>query len=453
MDDGSAALLNKILIVEDNRTQAEYLRYILLKEGYEITLASNGVDALEVMTGNLPDLVLTDILMPEMDGYTLCNTIKKSEQFSAVPVILVTNLYDPVDVIKGLESGADNFIIKPFDPSRINYTILDTYRTRTQSDSVQQSLLQDVWFAGGTHQISANRRQILNILLSTYEIAVKNYSELQETHDQLNYLNEELQHTVQELQSSNLELISENTERKRVEAALANANNKLQLMASITRHDMLNQLNSLQGYLDLGLSDRVENPDQAWEYILKARMIVSQTIDTVCFTDEYQRIGIKSPIWQDIRMLVEHSLRHTSLHKIRFECDIPPGFRIFADPLIEKVFSNLIENSVKYGISNTYIRFGIEEHEDRVLIICEDDGVGVPAEEKEKIFTFQYGKNTGLGLFLSREILSITGISIREAGIMGSGARFEIICPAGTAGAETNLQNAGSEELESSPAP
>ena len=182
-------------------------------------------------------------------------------------------------------------------------------------------------------------------------------------------------------------------------------------------------------------------------------MIVSQTIDTVRFTDEYQRIGIKSPIWQDIRVLVEHSLRHTSLHKIRFESDIPPGFRIFADPLIEKVFSNLIENSVRYGITNTYIRFRIEEHEDHVSIICEDDGVGVSPEEKEKIFTFQYGKNTGLGLFLSREILSITWISIRETGIVGTGARFEIICPAGTTGTEISLQNAGSEEPGSSPAP
>ena len=152
-------------------------------------------------------------------------------------------------------------------------------------------------------------------------------------------------------------------------------------------------------------------------------------------------------------VLVDHSLRHTSLDKIRFESDIPPGFKIFADPLIEKVFSNLIENSVKYGITNTYIRFGIEEHEDHVSIICEDDGVGVSPEEKEKIFSFQYGKNTGLGLFLSREILSITGISIHETGILGTGARFEITCPAGTVGTETHLQNVGSEEPGSSPAP
>jgi two-component system, sensor histidine kinase and response regulator len=429
--DAAAIRLQKILIVEDNRTQAEYLRHILLKEGYEISIASNGVEALSLIILNQPDLVLTDILMPEMDGYTLCMAIKTTPELSGIPVILVTNLYDPIDVIKGLESGADNFIIKPFDPAGINDKIVTTYLTRINPDSDQLMPL-DVFFSSESHRVSANRRQILNILLSTYEIAVKNYYELQETHDRLNCLNEELRHTVEELQNSNSKLIFENAERKRVETALEGANNKLQLMATITRHDLLNQLNSLQGYLDLALTDRFENSNNAWIYVEKAMKIVTQTVDTVRFTDEYQHIGIKSPIWQDIRELVEHSLRHTSLYQIRLENIIPPGIMIFADPLIEKVFANLIQNSVKYGIKNTFIKFSIERNGDTFNLFCEDDGVGIPCEEKEKIFIFQYGKNTGLGLFLSREILSITGITIRETGNFGSGARFEISCPSDT---------------------
>lgn len=449
MSEEPSVLLKKILVVEDNRTQAEYLRYILMKDGYHVSLASNGVEALDAISLDRPDLVLTDVLMPEMDGYTLCTAIKSNELMAGIPVILVTNLYDPVDVIKGLESGADNFIIKPYDPNRIAGQILSTFLTRTRTDPDHVTLPLNVTFSGGSHEITANRRQILNILLSTYEIAVKNYSELQETHDQLNYLNEELQHTVEELQNSNQELMQENNERKRVEAALANANNKLQLMASITRHDLLNQLNSLQGYLDLALSDHEENSSNAWMFVEKAMKIVGQTIDTVRFTDEYQRIGIKSPKWQDLRQLAQNSLRHTSLHKIRFENNIPGGILIFADPLIEKVFANLIENSVKYGEKNTFLRFRIEEKGRGFSIYCEDDGVGVPGDEKEKIFSFQYGKNTGLGLFLSREILSITGISIRETGVHGSGATFEIICPLGIVGIEKNRSGNEPEDLQS----
>jgi K+-sensing histidine kinase KdpD len=105
---------------------------------------------------------------------------------------------------------------------------------------------------------------------------------------------------------------------------------------------------------------------------------------------------------------------------------------IYADPLIEKVFPNLIDNAVRYGISLTRISFSCKKLDGSGVIICEDDGVGILPEEKEKIFSYKYGKNTGLGLFLSREILAITGISIRENGTPGTGARFEIICPEGT---------------------
>ncbi|PKL60152.1 MAG: hybrid sensor histidine kinase/response regulator [Methanomicrobiales archaeon HGW-Methanomicrobiales-4] len=437
VDEECREILEKILVVEDNRTQAEYLRFILKKSGYQVLMASNGFEAIEIMKNDRPDLILTDIVMPEMDGYELCESIKKDKEFADIPVILVTHLYDPVDVIRGLEAGADNFIIKPYDPECINSRIISTFQSRfiNSQDSSSSSLL--VNFADATHTISADRRQILNILLSTYEIAVKNYSELQGAHDELNILNDKQHQFVEELQQSNDNLVQENIERQRVEAALAMANNKLQLMSSITRHDLLNQMNSLQGYLDLALTDRMGDPENAWSFVEKAIKIVEQTVDTVKFTDEYQNIGINHPIWQDIRVLVQNSIRHTSLHHIRLENLFPENNKVYADPLIEKVFSNLIENSVKYGKKNSVIRFRIEENASSHTIICEDDGIGVPADEKEKIFTYQYGKNTGLGLFLSREILAITGITIRETGIEHEGARFEIFCPVGTIRTQT----------------
>jgi len=104
---------------------------------------------------------------------------------------------------------------------------------------------------------------------------------------------------------------------------------------------------------------------------------------------------------------------------------------VFADPLVVKVFYNLMDNAVRYGGKITTIRFSVEEPGDVHLIVCEDDGNGVPAEEKEKIFERGFGKNTGLGLALSQEILSITGITIRETGEPGKGARFEMTVPKG----------------------
>ncbi len=99
--------------------------------------------------------------------------------------------------------------------------------------------------------------------------------------------------------------------------------------------------------------------------------------------------------------------------------------------MLPKVFSNLMDNTLRYAGDKTTVTIRAAVREGALIISWEDTGAGIPAEEKEKIFERGYGKNTGLGLFLAREILGITGISIREAGEEGKGARFEITVPPG----------------------
>jgi signal transduction histidine kinase len=128
---------------------------------------------------------------------------------------------------------------------------------------------------------------------------------------------------------------------------------------------------------------------------------------------------------------VEHAAGEITLDAIGLENVLFRGVEVLCDPLIEKVFSNLVDNAVRYGETITTIRFSGREQESTYVVVCEDDGVGIPADEKEKIFLHGFGKNTGLGLFLAREILAITGISIRETGEQGKGARFEMVVPPG----------------------
>ena len=149
------------------------------------------------------------------------------------------------------------------------------------------------------------------------------------------------------------------------------------------------------------------------------------------FTREYEAIGAQAPVWQDCRTLVDAAAREVSLGKVVIKNNLPPGAEVFADSLIVKVFYNLTDNAVRHGEKVTTVRFSVEEHIGEHILVCEDDGVGIPAEEKEKIFNRGFGKNSGMGLFLSREILSITGISITETGEPGRGARFEICVPGG----------------------
>jgi signal transduction histidine kinase len=128
---------------------------------------------------------------------------------------------------------------------------------------------------------------------------------------------------------------------------------------------------------------------------------------------------------------VDTAAKQAPLGKVILNNDLPAGTEIFADPLVVKVFYNLMDNAVRYGGKITFIRFSAEKAGDEHIIVCEDDGEGIVAAEKEKIFERGFGKNTGLGLALSREILSITGITIKETGEPGKGARFEMTVPKG----------------------
>jgi len=216
--------------------------------------------------------------------------------------------------------------------------------------------------------------------------------------------------------------------RKRAEEALRQANRKLSLLSGITRHDITNQLTVLKGHLAF-LEKR--QPDTTYNASFKKiDDAANRILAMIRFTKEYEAIGVHAPAWQNCRSLAEAAARQAGPGKVRVENNLPATLEIFADPLIATVFYNLVENAIRYGGKITTIRFSAEGSEDRPVIICEDDGEGIPVAEKERIFERGFGKNTGLGLFLAREILAITEITIRETGVPGTGARFEIGLPA-----------------------
>jgi PAS domain S-box-containing protein len=218
-------------------------------------------------------------------------------------------------------------------------------------------------------------------------------------------------------------------ELQQISAAYQQANRKLTLLSTITRHDINNQLTVLKGYL--GILE-TEQPDPVLaEYCKKAVGAAERIESMIRFTSEYEKLGITVPAWQDCHAVVETAARQAPLGTVVLTNDLPSGLEVFADPLIGKVMYNLMENAVRYGEKISVIRIFSEEKDGASIIVCEDDGAGVPAEDKERIFGRGFGKNTGLGLALSREILDITGISIQETGEHGAGARFEIVVPAG----------------------
>jgi len=218
------------------------------------------------------------------------------------------------------------------------------------------------------------------------------------------------------------------TDRKRAEKALEKSNKKLQLLNSVTRHDMLNKVTALFGYLELS-TDIIKDP-LLIEYNQKELIMIKEIQKQIEFTRFYQDIGIKLPEWQNVHRSILTAASQLNTGSIAIEpCE--KTIEIYADPLLEKVFYNLIDNSVRYGEKLTRIRCTHQEKEDRLILIYEDDGVGIPLEDKPKIFKKGFGKNTGWGLFLAQEILTITATTITENGEPGKGSRFEIRVPKG----------------------
>lgn len=215
------------------------------------------------------------------------------------------------------------------------------------------------------------------------------------------------------------------TDRKQAEGALLLANRQLNLLGSITRHDILNKVVIVLGYLAIARKKSKEKDMGAT--IEKVESAVKAIGSQIEFTRVYRDLGSTEPRWQELDKILPRSYLPGT---ITLDAEVQ-GVFAYADPMLEKVFFNLLDNSIRHGQRVTHIRVYRIQADDGIMVIWEDDGVGIPQEEKERIFERGFGKNTGLGLFLVREILSLTGISISENGIQGNGVRFELLLPHG----------------------
>ena len=275
--------------------------------------------------------------------------------------------------------------------------------------------------------VSASRAQNNIVICSAIDITERQLAEhvIQKAKDDLEQRVLERTH---ELIRANAELTTEIQERKRFESAIQRANRKLNTLSSITRHDILNQITAIIMYLSL--AEEMATDSTTRQHLQKIEQVTHLIQKQIRFASDYQNIGSSSPQWQSVAGTVKDAITDLDLCGITVDIALE-GLEIYADFLLEKVFYNLIDNSLRHGEKVTVIRFSFKETPNGVIIYCEDNGVGVPTNAKERIFKREYYRNTGYGLFLAREILSITGLTIKETGEQGKGARFEIHGPQG----------------------
>lgn len=218
------------------------------------------------------------------------------------------------------------------------------------------------------------------------------------------------------------------TETRKNRNALKSANEKLNLLSSITRHDLLNQITAVMGFVDLASEDG--DHGQVQSYLGKASSVIQRMYKLLQFTRDYQNLGMQAPAWMDVQSTFTKVSSMFAVPELTTAV-LTGSLQLYADPLLEKVFYNLIENSLRHGGHVTRIELRYEEMADGILLVYTDDGVGVPSEDKDTIFRRAYGSDHGYGLFLCQQILMLTDMGIVENGEPGRGARFEISVPKG----------------------
>jgi PAS domain S-box-containing protein len=458
-----------VLYVDDEPELLTLGRLILEKDGeFSVETAESAQEGLKKLRAGHFNAIISDYLMPDTDGIEFLREVRL--EFGRIPFILFTGKGREDVVIEAINQGVDFYLQKGSDPKAqftelIHKTREAIGRSQTDKDLQEKSEELDQFFTLALDLLCiADSEGTFRRLNSAWETTLgyrmdeligKKFLDLIHPDDL------EATLVAVEHMSSGKEVINfvnrfrckdgsyrwiewrsfpygekliyaaarDVTERKQVEQALQLANKKLNLMAEITRHDIRNKLTVLGGYLSL-LKEYPPKP-QAIMYLDKLMETTTTIAEHIEFTRLYQNLGVVAPSWQNVQTTFFRACTHIELQQVHVRSDLD-NLEIFADPLLERVFYNQIDNTMRYGGTTlSLMSLDAREISDGLIIHIEDNGVGIPVQDKEKIFRRGFGKNTGLGLFLAREILSITGITIRETGEYQHGARFELQVPKG----------------------
>ena len=440
-----------ILVAEDSPTQAQRLRYLLEQQGYQVSTAANGALALEATRTRRPALIISDVVMPEMTGYELCRRIKADPDLEDIPVVLVTTLSDPQDVIRGLECGADNFILKPYETEGL----LRRVKFLLGNNRPPPGAHLEVVFRGQKHRITADRAQILNLLLSTYEAAVERNSELTATRDALRRTNLELQQLTHALEDRVRERTSElersNEQVRQAQQALIQQERLRALgqMASGIAHDINNAISPISLYTDMLLDHEPGLSASAREQLETIQRAIDDVARTVARMREFYRPQEPQLQLRDIEInpLVRQVIDLTRARwsdqpqragimielRAQLAADLPNV--VGAENEIRDALTNLIFNAVDALTNGGVIEVRTATTPAGMAQVeVSDTGVGMDEETRkrclEPFFTTKGERGTGLGLAM------VYGMAQRHRAVLeiestrGRGTTVRLLFPA-----------------------
>jgi signal transduction histidine kinase len=370
-----------------------------------------------------PDFIVTDIMMPEIDGFALCRKIKEDERFKDIPIIILTSLADPHDVIKGLECGADAFFTKPCDEKYFLARIEHLKEDRNKPRCISMPKYMDISIDGRNYKISSDRRQILNLFLSTYESAYQKNQELIKAKAELRELSDKLQ-------ASNMKLEVTITE-------LNAANKELEAFTYRVAHDLRSPLNAISGCSQAVMQFCGKQLDEQCKNfvneITNQTFSMSELINALLDLSKMKHVEVKREKVDLSNMAKviagEFKIREPN-RKVTFE--IEEGLTVNGDEkLLWLVLENLIGNAWKYSskMEETKIEFGNTLIKEKPTFFVRDNGEGFEMQDTDKLFTpFQrLSKNHeghGIGLATVHRIIKHHNGKIWAEGEPGQGATF-----------------------------
>jgi len=406
----------ELLVIEDSPTQAEHLKLMLENHHYRVRIAGNGSEALTMLEERKATLIITDVMMPDMDGFALCRRIKDEKRYRDIPVIILTSLSDPHDVIKGLESGADHFVTKPCDEeyllSRIEHLQAD--RDKTRCISLPEYM--EISIDGRDYRISADRRQILNLFLSSYQAALHKNRELLMVQNELRELNARLEAANQDLEA---------------------ANQDLEAFGYTVSHDLRQPLQIISGYSQAVseiCGQQLDAQCNAFvEEITSRTFSMNELINALLNFSKLQHAKVKSEAidLSNMAQVIAGELKMTAPEReVIFE--IEEGLTVIGDnKLFWLVLQNLLGNAWKYSSKKeaALIEFGKSMVKGKPVFFVRDNGDGFDMPDKDKIFApFKRlsGEHAGHGIGLAtvQRIIKHHGGRIWAVGEPGEGATF-----------------------------
>lgn len=418
----------RILIVEDSRTQAEALRALLETAEYTVFVAHTAEDALLQLQALRVDLVLSDVMMPGMSGYDLTRSVHRNPATRAIPVVLLTSLGDPLDIVRGLEAGANNFITKPYEDAHLLARLRHIFENRS-SRRPRSSGGVTITFRGQQFDIMAEKEQILDLLVSSLDDLIRTNGALRES------------------EASRAKLY-ESERAARMDAETANRA-KTDFLTAMS-HDLRTPLNAIGGYaelIEMGLRGPV-TPQQL-EDLARIRRnqqhLLALVGDVLGFARlERGQVSVKlrdvpaHEILLGVRAIIEPQVRAKELAYEYERCEA--DLRMRADPeKVEQILINLLTNAMKFTPTGGRIVLSCEGTEDHVVINVADTGMGIPSDRIEAIFdpffqvdaarTSVQQHGIGLGLAISRNLAHLMDGELKATSVLGEGSVFRLALP------------------------